>query len=405
MQRLGLLVWLGMLGAFAIMGSIYLWFTVFPSSPAPSVFTYFTPYQVQQGLEYSRALRISFIISLAAQCGWLLWLATSGRGAALSEMVLRFIPGRTVLGPLTCFVLLWLSLQAVSLPFTYFSSFLWQQHWGFSTQSAVAWFFDYLKSVGLELLLACIGAMLLFYAMEKLPKTWWLASAGFISVWILIASYLWPVLVSPLFNSFTPAADPAVTSMVERLADKAGLPVQEVLVMDASRRTTRANAYFAGVGETRRVVLYDNLLRNYPPDQVESVVAHELAHWRQGHIRQGMLWGMIGSVVGWGLLFLVLRISLPMSASPPPYVWVYILLFLHVGSFIASPLQNAISRHMEREADAVAVTLTENPQAAIRLQIGLAVKNYSDVAPAPYLRLFSSHPPAIERITAVANTQ
>jgi STE24 endopeptidase len=380
---------------------MYFWFAMIPANPRADLLTYFSLQQVEEGRTYSRALRIAFITSFAVQCGYLAWLLFNGRGLAISQMLLRAVPERPLLCSMLFFVFVWLSLQAINFPSTFFRSFVWQQQWGFSTQTPASWLLDYLKGIGLDLLLTGTGVIMLIQAMHRLPKFWWLAAAVFTSVWIVLASYLWPVVVSPLFNRFTPADDPVVTAMVKQLADKAGLPINEVLVMDASRRTTRANAYFACVGETRRVVLYDNLLRDYPFDEVESVVAHELAHWRQGHITKGMLWGMLGSFLAWGLLFLILRISLPGSTSPPPHIWLFILLFLNLGSFVTLPIQNAISRQMEREADSIAVMLTENREAAIRLQISLAVKNHSDVDPPTYLRLFSTHPSAFERIAAI----
>ncbi len=404
MRHTGKWFWGGMLTTALVMGFAYLWFTLAPSEPNPRLLAYFSLQQIEQGRLYSRSLRIAFILGFALQCGWLSWLIFSGRGVVLSKAITSRFSGR-ITGGLLFFLFIWLSLQILKLPITFFTHFIWQQQWGFSTETAGSWFLDYIKSGSLELLLSSLGAALLLRAIHRLPKFWWLAAAGFLSVWIVAASCLWPVIVSPLFNRFTPASDPNITSTVKRLADKSRLPVDEVLIMDASRRTTKANAYFAGVGKTRHVVLYDNLLRDYPLDEVEAVVAHEMAHWRQAHITKGILWGILGTSVAWGILFLVLRISLPDMTSPPPHIWLFILLFFHLGSFITLPVQNGISRQMEREADAIAVSLTENYAAAIRLQVGLAVKNHSDVDPAPYLRLFSSHPSAFERITAIENSR
>ena len=399
MQQIGVIIWSCLLTTSAVMGITYLWCTLSPGAPEPSVFAYFSQTQIEQGRAYSQLMRISYIASFAAQCFFLAWLAFSGRSSVISQHFDRSALSPVIVS-LFSFAVLWLMLQLISLPFTYFSSFVVQHHWGLSTQTAGSWFSDYLKSAGIELLLAGAGAIILFKLMMSLPRLWWFATAILLSVWIVAASYLWPVVVSPLFNRFTPSDNPAISDMVKRLADKADIPVNEVLIMDASKRTNRTNAYFAGVGNTRRVVLYDTLLRDYPLDEVESVVAHEAAHWRQSHIVKGMLWGILGSILGWGALQIVLRSTLPTVAVP--HVWVYILLFFYLGSFVTLPLQNAISQQMEREADLIAVSLTQNPQAAIRLQINLAVKNLSDVAPAKYLRLFSTHPPAIERITAIS---
>lgn len=399
MQRASIPIWVGLLLIAIAMILLYVWFTLVPATPKAEVFSFFSPQQVEQGQVYSRVLRLAFSIGFSVQCGFLAWLLFSGRGMDISQQMLRSVSGRTITGGLCFFIFIWLCLQLLTFPFTFFSSFIWQQQWGFSTQTASSWLLDYLKNAGIELLLAGAGAVLLLQAMHRWSRYWWVAAATFISIWIIVASFLWPVLISPLFNRFTPANDPALTSMVKQLAIKAELPINEILIMDASRRTTRANAYFAGVGETRRVVLYDTLLRDYPADEIESVVAHEFAHWRQGHITQGIIWGALGNFLAWGTLFLLLRFSLTKSGnSPPPHIWLFILLFFYLGSFITLPIQNTISRNMEREADHIAVLLTGNAPAAIRLQVNLAVKNHSDVSPADYLTLFSTHPTAMERI-------
>ena len=250
----------------------------------------------------------------------------------------------------------------------------------------------------------CRRVLILFGFMQRWPQTWWLVTAIFLSVWIIIQTFLWPLVVAPLFNRFTPATDPALVAMVGELADKAGLPVSEVLVMDASSRTTKVNAYYTGLGGTRRIVLYDTLLTSHPLDEVKAVVAHEMAHWQKGHIIKGLFLGISGNFVLWYILFLLLPVTVPQWTRNPA-TWSVILLFLLLTSFAANPLQNYISRHMETEADQVSVMLTEDVPAALRLDINLAVGNLSDVAPAPFVRWFSySHPPAPERIKTIEQT-
>jgi STE24 endopeptidase len=190
--------------------------------------------------------------------------------------------------------------------------------------------------------------------------------------------------------------------MVGELSQKARLPVEQVMVMDASRRTTRANAYFTGLGRTKRIVLYDTLLENYPPDQVKSVVAHEMAHWRQGHIVRGLAWGTLANFIFWGFLFIALRATIPPSVFVQPYTWAVILLFFILVSFVGSPVQNHLYRSMEIEADRVSVMLTGDAPAAVRLQVNLAVKNLSDVSPPAFIQWFSySHPSAPDRIKII----
>lgn len=396
------LIWLGLIVLAGFFSLLYIWFTLFPGRVAPGAWQYFSAEQVSQARLYSQVQRLVFITSFLVQTTFLLWLVFGGRAVALSRWVQNFTGGSYWAGLLLYFVLLWMLLRLINLPFSLFSDFYWQHRWGFSTQTLGSWGVDYLKGAGLDLTLSAAGVVLLFWAFGRWPGAWWLAGAGFISLWLVIQSFLWPVVVSPLFNRFEPVRDPGVVSMVGELSRKAGLPVDKVLVMDASQRTIRANAYFAGLGSTKRIVLYDNLLEDYPPDEVKAVVAHEMAHWSRGHIVRGIALGTLGNILFWGLLFIVIRMTEPLSMRYPPYTWAVILLFFLLVSFVSSPLQNYFSRSMEKEADRVAVALTGDVQAAVRLQVNLAAKNLSDISPPGFIQWFSyTHPPALTRIEII----
>lgn len=399
--RLNLIWWsiILMTGFFSI---LFLWFSLFPGKVSPEALRYFEPGQINLGREYSRAQRLVFIGSFAAQALFLVWLVLGGRAVSLSRWASGLAGGNYWGSVLFFFAALWIVLQLINLPFLFYSSYYWQHHWGFSTQTMSSWWLDYVKGSGLDLALTAAGVLVFFWITRRWPGTWWLAGAALFTAWLIIQSYLWPVLVSPLFNRFVPASDPAVISMVRDLSQKARLPVDQVLVMDASQRTTRANAYFTGLGKTKRIVLYDTLLNNYPLDEVRAVLAHEMAHWSRGHITRGLALGVIGNFALWGLLFILLRAAMPRTGAFPPYTWALAMLFFMTASFLSGPLQNYISRGMEREADQVSVKLTGDAGAAERLQLDLAVKNLSDVSPPPFIQWFSySHPPAPERIELI----
>lgn len=395
-------VWLLLILLVGLFSLIYARYTLFPGQVSPEAWSYFGPGQVSLGQEYNQVKRLVFIGSFIAQAAFLLWVVFFGRGVALSRWLSR-ISGGSFWGSLLLFFLaLWLVLRLISLPFTLFISYFWQHRWGFSTQTMESWWMDYAKGAGLELILSVAGFVIFFWVFRRWPGIWWLVTAVFISLWLIVQSFLWPVMVSPLFNSFVPTKDAAVVNMVGELSKKAGLPVDQVLVMDASQRTTMANAYFTGLGKTKRIVLYDTLLKDYPLDQVKAVVAHEMAHWRQGHIIKGLTGGIIGNFIFWGLLFLLLRSTLPDYRRDPPYTWAVVLLFFLLTSFATSPLHNYISRSMEKEADRVAVMLTGDVQAAVNLQVNLAAKNMSDISPPAFIQWFSySHPPVLTRIEII----
>lgn len=341
-----------------------------------------------------------FIGSFTVQLSFLTWLVFGGWAAHISGWALK-VAGSFWGGVLLFFFVLWLALTLLNLPFRLYGGYFYQHRWGFSRQTFEAWWLDYLKSAGIDLVLSVVAVVLFFWVLVRWPAGWWVAGAVLFSALYVFLVFIWPVVVAPVFNRFLPAADPAVLQMVQELAQRARLPVEQVLVMDASRRTTKANAYFTGLGRTRRIVLYDTLLENYPLDQVKAVVAHEAAHWSKGHGVRLLLWGTLSNFAFWGLLSVLLRLTVP-PAKYQPYAWAVVLLFAIIVIFVSSPLKSFFSRRMEEEANRVAVELTGDAAAAVRLQVELAAKNLADISPPAFIRWFSyCHPPVLERIDAI----
>jgi STE24 endopeptidase len=180
------------------------------------------------------------------------------------------------------------------------------------------------------------------------------------------------------------------------------VPVDELLVMDASRQGRHTNAYFSGFGPTRRIVLYDTLLATHTPDEVLSVLGHEIGHWRADHIAKGIALGTLGALVGFLALDLLLRRAASagwLSNPADPAGLPMILLLSYLGSWLAMPVGNAVSRRFEREADAAALELAGRPEVFIEAEKRLARTNLANVAPTPLsVWLFASHPPVLDRI-------
>jgi len=210
---------------------------------------------------------------------------------------------------------------------------------------------------------------------------------------VLLGSFVYPVLVEPIFNDFTSLSDGPLRTDILELAESEGVPVDDVLVADASRRTTTLNAYVSGFGSSRRVVVYDNLLDDENEREVLAVVAHELGHARHDDVLTGSLLGAAGALLGVGLLGLLV----PGVANPRQVP--RILALVAVATFLASPVQNGISRRIETRADVDSLRTTQDPEAFIQLQKDLATTSLAD--PTPY-RLsqfwFGSHPTALQRI-------
>ena len=382
---------------------MYLWFTLFPGQPSAEIWHYFSVEQVEQGRAYSLGPRICYISSALLQLSMLIWLVFSGKSLGLSRWTRQLAHGNYWLGLLLFFLFLWLSLRLLDLPFTLFKNYYWQHQWGFSTQTLGDWCLDYLKFAGIDMMLSAVGITVLFWFLARFPTTWWLSSATFISIWIIILMFIFPVLIAPLFNHFTPVQDQKVTTMVQELSNKAGIPVDQVLMVDASRRTTRSNAYFAGLGQTKQIVLFDNLLHDYPQDEIKAVIAHEMAHWRQGHILQGIGLNILATFLFFGVLASLLKDMLPNNwpAPYPVHAWAIILLFFSLVSLVSSPLQGYISQKIEAEADQVGIMLTNDIPAAISLQVHLATKNAADISPPTFIQGFSSHPAPLARIKLI----
>jgi STE24 endopeptidase len=279
-------------------------------------------------------------------------------------------------------------------PVSFWRGYLQERQWGFSTQSAADWLIDQLKgeAVGV-LLLAALWTGLVGIA-RWLPSAWPLAAAAALALAIAFLSFVAPVVLEPIFNRFRPLADERLAAELRALAERAGVPVRDVLVADASRRTTKVNAYVSGLGKTRRVVLYDTLLEAADEDELKLVVAHELGHRRERHIVKATTGAMAGAAL-WVVLLWALLGSRLASPRELPLV---LLVSLGLRLLAAAPTA-ALFRHWERVADRFSLELTHDLPSFERTHLQLARKNLGDLAPPrlAYLLLFS-HPTAPERL-------
>lgn len=274
---------------------------------------------------------------------------------------------------------------------------------GLSTQSLGPWLTDVAKATGVSAVLAAIGGLLAMALVRRFPRNWWAPGAVFVVVAATVMLYLQPVLVAPLFNRFEPLPRGELRSDVLKLADRAGVDVGEVYTVDASRRTSAINAYVGGLGHTKRVVLYDNLIDGYPEGQVRSVVAHELGHVKHDDLPRGLLWIAIVAPAG---TFLIQRLAERFAGSaldgpgkPGPAALPAVVLAFAIVSFAAGAAGNVLSREVEARADAFALELTADPKSFIELERSLALRNLGDPDPPALLHaLFGTHPTTLERI-------
>lgn len=326
----------------------------------------------------------------------------------LREILNRFqgLPGGWLTRTLLAVVFVVLVGWVASLPLSYVRGFAVQHAWGLSTQSAAGWLQDSLRSVLVTTVIASAAAVTFFGLVRWQPRTWWVWGWVGFTVLTALLFFLYPVLIAPLFNRFTPLQDAGLTREIRSLAAEAGITVDEVLVADASRRSTIENAYVAGLGATKRVVLFDTLLAAGDDAETRFVVAHELGHRIENHIVKNLALSSAGLLFGFALLgWLAKRRGVwewagaegvhDQAALP------LLLLFATLLTLVVMPLQNLVSRHFERQADAIALELTQDPDTAIRGQRRLAFSNLADLdPPSAVVWLLYTHPPVTERIEA-----
>lgn len=359
--------------------------------------------QVAQGRALQAALRPGTYGSLALGLIVALVLGLTPLGARLVSLAGRPFDGHWVAQAVLGGLAVVLAGEVVTLPFA-----AWRHsvlvRYGLSTQSWGPWAVDQLKGYAVG---AVIGATALlgFYAVAKLFGSWWwapgaLGAAGL----VVLLSFVLPVLVEPIFNKFTPMEPGPLRTELVAMAARDGVPVRDVLVADASRRTSAVNAYVSGLGPTRRIVVYDTLLREAPPAEVVSVVAHELGHAKDSDVLTGTLVGALGASAavvaafllgGWGGL---LRQAGVDSVTEPRSVALLLALVALVG-LVASPAQALVSRRVEARADLHALRLTDDPAGFEAMQRRLAAVNLADPDPNRLeYAMFASHPSTVERI-------
>jgi STE24 endopeptidase len=362
----------------------------------------FSAAQIAREDAYHRAVRPPAYLSLAIGLAVATVLGLTPLGARLVEAVARPL-GRgwvwqAVLGGLA------VSLvgRLVTLPFDAWTEVVLRRY-GLSVQTWPGWLADQARGLGIAAVLLSVVAIGFFGLARWLPNAWWLPAAVGGAALVLAVSFLYPVVVEPVFNKFTPLPAGELRTSLLDLARRDGLPVENVLVADASRRTTALNAYVSGFGRTRRIVVYDTLLRT-SPDEVRLVVAHELGHAKRDDVLHGTAAGALAMAASACLLFLLmtwpplLRRAGVESAGDARAV--ALLLFLSAAlSFLGSPAQNLVSRRVEARADVHALDLTSDPQTFIASERRLALRNLADLDPNPVVYgLFATHPTPPERI-------
>jgi len=301
----------------------------------------------------------------------------------------------------------------LTLPLEWWSSFRIEERFGFNRMSLGLWLGDLAKGAAVGVLIGLPIAALVLWLMDTAGPMWWLWAWG---VWMgfnLLMLVLYPTLIAPLFNKFEPLQDETLKARVSALMQRCGFAAKGLFVMDGSKRSAHANAYFTGFGAAKRVVFFDTLLKQLDPAEVDAVLAHELGHYRRRHILQRLVlmfalslagFALLGWVSGQAWFYTGLGVQPSMDAPNHALALLLFMLVVPLFTYFLQPLVAQLSRRHEFEADAYAMAQTSGTDLASAL-LKLYKDNASTLTPDPvFARFYYSHPPASERLARLAAT-
>jgi STE24 endopeptidase len=364
--------------------------------PAPvDAQQYFTASQLDRAEDFHSVQRLLGLAGLGIGIGTLAVLAWHPPRRVLARLEARPLIGGAAAGAAISLVLVvtelpinaWMRQRSLDV--------------GLATQSWPDWAVDVLKAAGIGAVTAGIGGLVAMALIRRFPRHWWAPGAVLVLAYGVVTIWLYPILIDPIFNRFEPLPNGRLRSDVLQLAERAGVDVGEVYRVDASRRTSAVNAYVVGLGHSKRVVLYDNLIDDFPPADVRGVVAHELGHQKHDDLIRGLAWLAIVAPAGTFLAQALAerfgrRERLGTPAALPVIALAIALVSLGLGS-----ASNALSRRVEASADSFSLELTHDPAHFIDFQRRIAIQNVADPDPPELLHvLFDTHPTTLERIGA-----
>ncbi|NOZ61021.1 MAG: M48 family metallopeptidase [Calditrichaeota bacterium] len=304
------------------------------------------------------------------------------------------------------FFLLSLISTMLDIPFDLYSTFKIENKYGFNTTTPKVWITDFIKSIIISAILLAIMGGVGFWIIQASPHYWWLFVWVFFLVFSLFLMYISPYVIEPLFNKFTPISEEykSLEEKITELLAKVGIRVSRVFQMDASKRSKHTNAYFTGIGKTKRIILYDTLLKKMEEDEILSVLAHEAGHWKKKHLLKMIVVSEFIGFIGIYISFRILQTDwlTKIFALEDDSFFAKLVILGFIGglvSFPFTPIGSYFSRKHEREADQMAVSLTGKSDGQISALIKLSKDNLSNLHPHPfYAKFYYSHPPIVERI-------
>ena len=353
-------------------------------------------------IEHGRLDRISAVVSILVTIvflfgGLLNWLNSfivkQGWSAVVSGCIffLVLIYGETL----------------ITIPFSLYKTFSIEKRFGFTTQTPALWVIDLLKSLIINTLLLGFLVYAILWFIQTLPEIWWLAGWLFLLFFSVFMLYISPYVIEPLFNKFKPMEDSSLEGRIKETMTRAGLKINRVFSMDASKRSSHSNAYFTGIGHVKRIVLFDTLLANHEDDEIIAILAHEAGHWKKKHVLKMLVFsqtiGLIGFYLAHKLTVSDVLADIFMLDNSTMYAKLLLVVFIGtLALFPLKPLMANISRRHEVEADNFALQLTgaRGPMAEALIKLGK--DNLANLHPHPlYASVYYSHPPLAQRVKRI----
>lgn len=324
--------------------------------------------------------------------------------SGLSAWLAHLWSGGPVVWPFlayTAALLAWLTI--FSLPLSFYRGYVREHKWNFSTQRVKGWLSDQAKSFAVGLVMAWFVLALLLWIMARFSRTWWLIAGLAMALVSVIMATLLPVVILPIFHRYTPIKDKELTNALEEILAREGLKSGGFFQEDMSRRTRKENAFLAGLGKTRRVVLGDNLIKQMTVPEIVSVIGHEVGHYRHRHIWKGVAVETLEQLAVFFLLSEVMRTAVTEFPGSAPEVLTVLPIMLIIGgtasSLVFGPVTKALSRHFEKQADLYAAAQVRDRHVFAAALAGLANRNLGNAYPARWVKvLYYTHPPVGERL-------
>ncbi len=356
----------------------------------------------QKSLAYEREKSILSIISNTISTSVILLLLFSGAFGWLDEF-LRQYTTHPILLPLLYFGVLYLGNEIISLPFSLYNTFVIEEKYGFNKSTLRLFITDKIKGLILAVIIGGGLLALLVSIYHTIPDYFWLLAWSVVTVFSIFFAAFYTSVIVPIFNKLEPLPEGELRQAIEDFAQKVNFPLKNIYVMDNSKRSSKSNAFFSGLGRQKSIVLFDTLIQNHSTDELVAVLAHEVGHYKKKHIYKSMVLSAIQTGIIFYLLGYVLQspdFARALGATEPSFhinLIAFSLLFSPVSTLLGIGM-NIFSRKNEFEADEFAA-INYRPESLIKALKKLAVDNLSDLDPHPaYVFVYYSHPPVLQRI-------